>query len=310
MDVEQILQDNDIEYEDHGKRLMALCPFHEDTVPSCGIWADTGYFKCFACQEEGSLADFLAKALDISNYSAWRLTRQDDSVLDMENRIRKHLHEDEDTFKYFNVKSFHKIYPKVVEGSPAWEYVMGRGISPQMIREFDMRVGVRKYHDRVVIPIYTPEGKLVSYVGRAIPKGMLPKTKKSRSPHRTLFGMRQAVRKWPGIRLCTVVVEGEFDAIYLQQFGIAAVANMGTMEMTPDKVLQLRRYSKRVVLSYDGDEAGQRAMYGDEKRVGALTTLSRHVPTITVQLPEEADPNSMTPEQVEEYYGEFKVEEC
>ena len=116
-----------------------------------------------------------------------------------------------------------------------------------------------KFRYRVILPIRTVEGKLLSYVGRAIRSEMVPKTRKSRSPHRTFFGLYELVRK-TGTAVLLLVVEGEFDAIYLQQHGVPAVANMGTSPMGAEKICLLRHYAHKVVLSYDGDEAGRKAM--------------------------------------------------
>lgn len=307
MDVESILDSQGVDYTDHGKRFMVLCPFHNDHTPSGGLWADTGYFKCFACGVAVSFAEFLSEATDIPLLQARLLVRGADDITNLEDRIRKYFDADVDRFRYFNVKSFRSIYPPLEEGSDEWDYLCQRGIKRSMINLFDMRSGVRKYQNRVVLPIYTPEGRLVSYMGRAIDVGMAPKTRKSRSPHRTLFGLRQVVRKFSEGRLYTiVVVEGEFDAIYLQQFGISAVANMGTVEMSFAKLRLLRKYAKRVVLSYDGDAAGQTAMFGNSKRPGQVGELIRHVPTVSIVLPEGKDPNSLSPDQVEEIYGPYK----
>ena len=318
MDVHAILDEYSIDYEEttQGKRLMVCCPFHDDTHPSGGIWADSGYFKCFAghCGVTIDLAGFLAEATDLTPHEARRVTRGDSSFSELENNVRKFLHSDEDTFKYFSVKSFHKVYPPLTEGSAEWNYIIQRGISPRMIRRFDMRKGVKKYNNRVILPIYTPERKLVAYVGRSI-TDVSRKTLKSRSPHRALFGLYELVRNYPNLKTFNiVVVEGEFDAIYLQQFGIPAVANMGTMPMGFHKIHLLKKYAKRVILSYDGDAAGYTAMYGKPSKddpetwiPGELENLGRYLRTISILLPEKMDPNNLNPKQVEETYGKYQI---
>lgn len=307
MDVEAILDKVGIEYVESGSnRLMVRCPFHDDNNPSCGVWADSGWFKCFGCGKDGSLADLIAEHEGIEWHEAKRIIGGEERISSIQQKLVENLSKPKDTFKYYKVSSFHKTYPKLEEGSPGWEYMVGRNILPEMIRLYDIRQGTGKYANRVVLPIYTVEGKLVSYVGRSYRKGALPKTKKSRSPHRTLFGLKELVTEGRATEYL-VVVEGEIDAIYLQQYGVSAVANMGTMAMGAEKISLLRRYSRRVVLSYDGDEAGRRAMYGDGKTPGQVKTLSRHVPTVSVHLPEGVDPNDLSKEQVEETYGRYRV---
>ena len=40
---------------------MGLCPFHNDTTPSCSFNFQTGHFNCFGCGEKGSIFDFCMK---------------------------------------------------------------------------------------------------------------------------------------------------------------------------------------------------------------------------------------------------------
>lgn len=308
MNVKEILQNQGIDYEEDSKRFIVLCPFHDDHNPSGGIWKDSGYFRCFRCGVSTNLGKFLSATLGIPESQAYRLTRGEDDISILEDTIRNRLHESDQQFKFFSKKSFHKTYPLLTPDSPQWKYVIDRGITEGMIKRFDMRIGMKKYRDRVILPIYNPEGKLVSYVGRAIIPNIGLKTRKSRSPHRTFFGLFEIVVRFSRKPLLfnIVVVEGEFDAIYLQQFGIAAIANMGTLEMGPEKIRLLRKYAKRVILSYDGDTAGREAMYGTDKKPGQIAELIPHIPTVSVELPEGLDPNTLHKDQVEELYGEYR----
>lgn len=308
MNVREILQNQGIDFDEDSKRFIVLCPFHDDHNPSAGIWKDSGYFRCFRCGVSTNLSRFLGATLGISDAQAYRLTRGEDDISLLEDNIRRQLHESDRQFKFFSKKSFHKVYPPLVPESDQWKYVVDRGINEDMIKRFDMRIGKKKYRNRIILPIYNPEGKLVSYVGRAIIPNIGRKTRKSRSPHQTFFGLFEIVVRFSRKPLLfnIVVVEGEFDAIYLQQFGIAAVANMGTVEMGPEKIRLLRKYAKRVVLSYDGDTAGREAMYGTDKRPGQIVELNRHVPTVSVELPDGVDPNTLHKDHVEELYGKYR----
>jgi DNA primase len=56
-----------------------------------------------------------------------------------------------------------------------------------------------------------------------------------------------------------ILVEGNIDVVTLHQYGFDnAVASLGT-SLTEEQVTLLSRYTEQVVLTYDGDEAGQRA---------------------------------------------------
>ena len=56
-----------------------------------------------------------------------------------------------------------------------------------------------------------------------------------------------------------ILVEGNIDVVTLHQYGFDnAIASLGT-SLTEEQVNLLSRYTQQVVLTYDGDEAGQRA---------------------------------------------------
>jgi DNA primase len=296
---------------------MVVCPFHNDHTPSCGIWADSGYFKCFAgsCGKEGSFAEFVAEVEGIPVWEAVRKLRGQDDISDLEDSIGRFLDRDKKILKYFSWSSFYATYPAVIPETRAWDYLVredgkpkGRRLTVESIKKFNIRWGgdIGKYRHRVILPISTVEGKLLSYVGRAIKVGMVPKTRKSRSPHRTLFGLDKIVEKVDKVPLL-IIVEGEFDAIYLQQCGIPAVSNMGTLPMGAAKIRLLRRYASKVGLSYDGDAAGEKAVYGNEKKRGELDVLSKHMPTILVDLPNDRDPNELSEKEVDEIYGKWRL---
>lgn len=306
--VEDYLDDLGIDYHEIGERYMVCCPFHDDHNPSCGIWIESGYFKCFACGEEGSFAEFIAEVESIPIWEARRKLRGQDNISDLEDSIERFLDRDEKELKYFRWSSFCATYPPVVPETPAWDYLMSRDLNSDSISRFSIRWGgdTGKYRYRVILPIRTVEGRLLAYVGRAIKSDMVPPTKKNRSPHRTLFGLYEIVEKIEKIPLL-IIVEGEIDAIYLQQYGIPAVANMGVSPMGAEKIRLLRKHTSRVVLSYDGDDAGQKAMHGNGKNRGELYRLEKHVPTISVHLPDDHDPNDLSEKEVNEIYGGYKL---
>lgn len=294
-----------IAFTQAGDRYMVRCPFHDDKNPSAGVWKDNGYFKCFACGKTVSFIEYISEVSPDVPAELLRSSKNKEAISGMEERLQALLASDKPT-EYFNIASFHSVYPSVEEGSREWQYIGGRGIDYKMVSLFDMRAGRQQYEGRLILPIYTADGRLLSYTGVAVMSGVVPKTRKSRSPHKTLFGLYELVKGSPRIRYeYVVVVEGEFDAIYLQQYGIPAVANMGTVELTIEKIRLLRRYAKRVVLSYDGDMAGRARVYGTGGRKSQLEMLKKYVPTMAINLPDGCDPNMLTGKQVEEFYGKY-----
>jgi DNA primase len=123
-----------------------------------------------------------------------------------------------------------------------------------------------RFRDRVMFPIRDVRGQTVGFGGRIVPGSLLPsKAKYINSSETPLFKKSELIY---GLDLarhagttagCLALVEGYTDVMMAHQCGAAnVVATMGTA-LTAGNVLQLRRYAPRVVLVFDGDEAGERA---------------------------------------------------
>ena len=122
---------------------------------------------------------------------------------------------------------------------------------------------VDRFRGRLMIPICRDSGSIVAFGGRAMERDQQPKYLNSpETPmyvkSRTLYGLhltRQAIRQ-AGY---AVLVEGYFDFAQLLQAGVSAVvASCGTA-LAPQQCQLLRRFTSKVVLSFDPDAAGQGA---------------------------------------------------
>jgi len=54
-----VLGHYNIELKRKGSQRVALCPFHEETKPSCSINLDKKVFQCFGCRKKGNILDFV-----------------------------------------------------------------------------------------------------------------------------------------------------------------------------------------------------------------------------------------------------------
>lgn len=54
-----------VQLRSHGRGLVGLCPFHEDSTPSFHVYAD-GHFKCYGCGAYGDHFDFLERKENLS----------------------------------------------------------------------------------------------------------------------------------------------------------------------------------------------------------------------------------------------------
>jgi DNA primase len=122
------------------------------------------------------------------------------------------------------------------------------------------------FRGRVVFPIRDASARTVAFGGRVIPGVGSPEAPKylnsADSPlfakNKTVFALDVAR---PGIteREACVVMEGYADCIMAHQFGVShAVATLGTA-LTENHVGVLKRFTRKVVLVFDGDQAGRDA---------------------------------------------------
>jgi len=122
-----------------------------------------------------------------------------------------------------------------------------------------------KFNKRVIFPIKTVRGKIIAFNGRILP-GNDYGPKYLHSPETPLFhkkenvfGLYEAKRDIRAENLC-ILCEGATDVITCNLKGIRnIVAPLGTA-LTKEQVQLLRHYTENVLLLFDSDEAGQKAV--------------------------------------------------
>ncbi len=185
-----------------------------------------------------------------------------------------------------------------------WEWLLNKArnlFSPQqlfaakLVRE---RSGQSGYYDdfrgRVLFPIRDVNSRPVAFGGRVLPEDAkknpdAPKYLNSAesdvfSKSTTLYGMhvaRDAIRKAEA----AIVVEGYTDCIHAHRCGINNVVGVLGTALTDRHVATLKRFVKKVILVYDGDEAGQKAA---ERALGRF--LAQEVDLRIMTLPQGLDP--------------------
>jgi DNA primase len=122
---------------------------------------------------------------------------------------------------------------------------------------------IDRFRNRLMVPICRDTGSVIAFGGRALDADQQPKYLNSPetpiySKSRTLYGLnlsKSAIRQGG----FAVLVEGYFDFAQVYQAGYqSVVASCGTA-LTPQQAQQLRRFTGKVVLSFDPDAAGQGA---------------------------------------------------
>ena len=127
-----------------------------------------------------------------------------------------------------------------------------------------------KFKNRFMFPIFDIRGRLVAFGGRTLESNEVMKEKHIpkyvNSPEnliytkgKHLFGLNLAKKTSEKMKRI-LVVEGYMDVITPHQFGVTnVVASLGTA-LTEAQGRLLRQYAEEIVLSYDSDEAGQKAI--------------------------------------------------
>lgn len=119
------------------------------------------------------------------------------------------------------------------------------------------------FRNRLMFPIHDVGGRVIAFGGRKIDEQDEPKYINSPetrlfSKGQTLYGLFQASQEIRRLNEA-VITEGYTDTIACHQAGVRnVVATLGTA-LTRDHANLLSRYCERIVLLFDGDDAGQRA---------------------------------------------------
>ncbi|SNX28033.1 DNA primase [Polynucleobacter meluiroseus] len=150
-----------------------------------------------------------------------------------------------------------------------------------------------RFRDRIMFPIRNPKGQVIGFGGRILDQGEPKYLNSPETPlfskGNTLYGLfeaRQAIRSQEYVLVC----EGYMDVVALAQLGFPnAVATLGTA-CTANHVRMLLRQTDRIVFSFDGDAAGQRA--AQRALEACLPLMSDDKEIRFLFLPTEHDPDS------------------
>ena len=156
------------------------------------------------------------------------------------------------------------------------------------------------FRNRVMFPIIDVSGSVIAFGGRVMDDSK-PKYKNTMDTpvfkkSRNLFALNFAKNtSSENLILC----EGYMDVIALHSAGFTnAVATLGTA-ITPEQARIMSRYTKKVIISYDADEAGQKAA---QKAMKLLGEVGLDVGVIKV-------PGAKDPDEYIKTYGKEKFAE-
>ena len=320
-----------------GRLYSGLCPFHNEKTPSFYVYPETQSYYCFGCGAGGDVINFVRKISNLSYVEAVKqLAGQVGMPLpeeeDQESKLRSRLLEiNRCAARYF----FDQLNAPTPEANAARGYWrQKRGLSDAAIRRFGLgyapedftgllhylrRRGFSEpeleasglvkrsakgnlydiFRHRVMVPIIDVRGNIIAFGGRVMDDS---KPKYINSPEtliykksRTLFALNVA-KKSASRRY--ILCEGYMDVISMHEAGFdTAVCACGTA-LTSEQVKLLTEYADEVVLSYDSDEAGQKAT---ERSLGLFSDTTLRVKVLSI-------PGAKDPDESIKKYGRDRFE--
>ena len=279
-----------------GSNLFGLCPFHGEKTASFSVKPEKGIYYCFGCHKGGGAINFMMELEGLSYPDAVRsLAKRAGMQVPEDEQYQSRYRQQErlwalmkEAGRFFNTQLYSSA------GEQCLAYVKKRGLTKAIVTRFGMGfapdswnalvdamrkkgytdeelvaadlVGEKngriydRFRNRLMFPIIDVRGNVIGFGGRVLddskPKYLNSNETVIFNKRRNLFGMNFAKKtKEPYM----ILVEGNIDVVTLHQYGFDnAVASLGT-SLTEEQVTLLSRYTQEVVLTYDGDEAGQRA---------------------------------------------------
>ncbi|MDR3290121.1 MAG: DNA primase [Rickettsiales bacterium] len=138
-----------------------------------------------------------------------------------------------------------------------------------------------KFRNRLMFPILNKSGKVIAFQGRTLENDGIPKY--LNSPETKIFTKGNTLFNYYFARKSIydggygILVEGNMDAISLAINGIEnVVAPMGT-GITKEQITELWRTTDKIIVCFDGDGAGQKAMVRLSKMVLPIIKTNKEI---------------------------------
>lgn len=275
-----------------GSNHKGCCPFHKEKTPSFIVSEPKGHYHCFGCGEDGDVIGFVQKYYNISfgeaidklaaqygitvekNYSPE--DKKKDVYYEANRLAAKYFFDriSKEANKGYGYMSKRGMDAKTMQSfgvgwaTEGWtdlcDFMKSQGIDNKMLVELglasekDGRV-YDKFRSRVMFPIFNVRNKIIGFGGRIVGDG---DPKYLNSPENIIFKKKDNLYGLNKSKNAiqdegyAILVEGYMDCVSLYQFGVCNVAaSLGTA-LTENQARLLSRYTKKVILCYDSDNAG------------------------------------------------------
>ena len=289
-----------LELKPAGKNFKTNCPFHKEKTPSLMISPERQIWRCFGCNEGGDIFTFLMKYENLEFYEALKILAEKvniplSQISSSEQKEFGVLYDINLAAADYYRECFYRapiaeeyLISRKLSKKSIEEFEIGfapndfEGLTLHLIKKgFDMidsaRAGliiktergkyIDRFRGRIMFPLESAFGKIIGFTGRVLPQfdtGDAGKYINSSetpifSKSRLLYGLSKSkdiIREMGFILL----VEGQMDVIMAHQDGVKNTVGTSGTALTEEQLTILRRYAHKLVLNFDNDEAGKRAM--------------------------------------------------
>ena len=309
-----------------GSNMLGLCPFHSEKTPSFTVFpARQGYY-CFGCGAGGDAITFVRQIENLEYVPALEFLAKRVGITIPADATRRGVGFDRARMLSMNKEAarfFRECLFDQKLGAAARAYFEKRALSTATIKHFglgyspdgfsaltnhlhdlgytdaEMTAGFlcgrsKKtgapfdyFRNRIMFPIIDVSGNVIAFGGRVMDDSMpkylnssdTPVFKKSRNLFALNFARASCAEEM-------ILCEGYMDVIAMHAAGFTnAVATLGTA-LTPEQARIMARYTKRVLISYDSDAAGQKAA---NRAIGILGEVGLDVRVLRIEGAKDPD---------------------
>jgi DNA primase len=226
---------------------IIFCPFHNNNrTPAGEVDKSTGKFFCFSCHHITDLIELIMHTSNRTYFESIRFIKSKEQEGNLEQDINKALYQKPE-FTPFDELILKRLYNNLLSSDRAKDYFNYRKITSVSWSKFSL--GYSEKQDMVTVPVHSPDGMPLGFVGRSI-EGKEFKNTPGLPKAKTLFNLHR-VKTADRV----YVVESSFDAIRLDQCGLSSVATLGS-NVSNIQIELLQKYFNDIIVIADNDEAG------------------------------------------------------
>jgi DNA primase len=261
--IQEELDEIGIVLKKEGEMWSSFCPKKEahksgDRTPSFRVWSDDRGWACMGCHAGKKGIDGNVGSDSIAFIMWHKKLSFTEAVGYLAQKYGIPLPDSKHDKDYKKKKVLALTCHQSLKGEP-YEYLVGRGMTDESIRDYMIGWDGQK----IVFPLHDRYNNVLGFTRRWLHMPEECKDKYRNSSGSSIFkkkfylyNVNHIDREYPYI----FVTEGPMDAILPTQYGAKNIlATLGTA-FTEEHSMILKKFNKTIVLIFDGDDAGRRAI--------------------------------------------------